>query len=288
MDMWRGRSYKRHDTWNSTKYCGNFFFMLLYPETVSDANHHHWREDSLDQFEITAGRVRFFHTSIEQKRNPALIQQLKSLLNETEKQKINRLKSQKSRHARLISYAFLKQILARCTGNRAEAVRFTQNRYGKPALAPGVTDQPVCFNLSHTRDLVVCAVTPAHDIGVDIEHLERPVNLSIADRFFSKQEAAALDRADASLKQPLFFRFWTLKEAYAKATGRGIAIGLDQFSFVLDRPEIRVKFHFPGQDDSGYWQFFQFSPVPGYLAAVAVNKKADPPLTLSIHPWVWD
>lgn len=212
----------------------------------------------MDRFDITAGRVWFFYTAIEQKPD-----------------------------ARLISYAFLKQILARCTGNRAEAVRFTQNRYGKPELAPGVTDQPVRFNLSHTGDLAVCAVTLAHEIGVDIEHLERPVNLSIADRFFSHQEAEAISRADASLKQPLFFRFWTLKEAYAKATGRGLAIGLDQFSFVLDRPEIQVRFHRPGpgQDHSGHWQFFQFSPVPGYMAAVAVNKKDAPLLTLSVHPF---
>jgi 4'-phosphopantetheinyl transferase len=212
----------------------------------------------LDRFDITAGRVWFFYTAIKQKRD-----------------------------ARLISYAFLKQLLARCTGNRAEAVRFTQNRYGKPELAPGITDQPVRFNLSHTRGLAVCALTLAHEIGVDIEHLERSVNLSIADRFFSHQEAEAISRADASLKQTLFFRFWTLKEAYAKATGRGLAIGLDQFSFVLDRPEIQVRFHRSGsgQDHSGHWQFFQFSPVPGYMAAVAVNKKDAPLLTLSVHPY---
>ena len=212
----------------------------------------------MDRFDITVGRVWFFYTAIKQKRD-----------------------------ARLISYAFLKQLLARCTGNRAEAVRFTQNRYGRPELAPGITDLPVRFNLSHTRGLAVCAVTLAHEIGVDIEHLERSVNLSIADRFFSHQEAEAISRADASLKQTLFFRFWTLKEAYAKATGRGLAIGLDQFSFVLDRPEIQVRFHRsgPGQDHSGHWQFFQFSPVPGYMAAVAVNKKDAPLLTLSVHPY---
>ncbi len=210
----------------------------------------------MDRFDITAGRVSFFYTPIEQKRG-----------------------------TRGNTSAFLKQVLARCTGNRAEAVRFTQNRYGKPELAPDVTDLPVRFNLSHTGKLAVCAVTLSYDIGVDIEHLERPVNLSIAERFFSNQEAETLDRADASLKQPLFVRFWTLKEAYAKATGRGLAIGLDRFSFVLDLPEIRIAFHSPGQDNPEFWQFFQFSPVPGYLAALAVNKKNSPPLTLSVHPW---
>lgn len=213
----------------------------------------------MDRFDITAGRVWFFYTAIGQNRDP-----------------------------RRIAHAFLKQVLARCTGRSAEAVRFTQNRYGRPEPARGVTALPVRFNLSHTGNLAVCAVTIGHDIGVDVEHLERSVNLSIADRFFSNQEADVLSRAEASLKQPLFFRFWTLKEAYAKATGRGLAIGLDQFSFVLDKPEIRVMFHSSGQDDPAFWQFFQFSPVNGYLAAVAVNKKTGPPLTLSVHPWSWD
>lgn len=233
--------------------------MVLYPEIFSDANEHLFGADILDRFDITAGRVYFFYTPIEQKRD-----------------------------ARRTAHTFLKQVLARCTGNRAEAVRFTQSRHGRPELARDVTDQPVRFNLSHTGDLAVCAVTLGHDIGVDVEHLERPVNLSIADRFFSKQEADVFSRTEASLKQPLFFRFWTLKEAYAKATGRGLGIGLDQFSFVLDRPEIRVKFHSTGQDDPAFWQFFQFSPVAGYLAAVAVNKKNGPPLTLSVYPWAWD
>lgn len=230
--------------------------MVLYPEIFSDANAHPFGEDILNQFDITAGRAWLFYRAMAQKRD-----------------------------ARRIAHDFLKQILARCTGRSAEAVRFTQNRYGRPELAPGVTDQPVRFNLSHTGGLAVCGVTLSHDIGVDVEHLERSVNFSIAERFFSKQEADTVFRADASLKQPLFLRFWTLKEAYAKATGRGLATGLDRFSFVLDRPEIRVMFHSPGQDDPEFWQFFQFSPKPGYLAAVAVNKKNRPPLTLSVHSW---
>ena len=200
----------------------------------------------MDRFEITSGRVLFFYTVIEQKRDP-----------------------------RRVSHAFLKQVLARCTNNRVEALRFTAGRDGKPSLAQGITDLPVCFNLSHTRDLVVCALTLGYDIGVDIEHMRRKVDLSIADRFFSNQEAHAISQAD---------------ESYAKATGRGLAIGLDQFSFVLDRPDIQVRFHRsgPGQDHSGQWQFFQFSPVPEYMAAVAVNKKHSPPLSLSVHSWVRD
>ena len=256
----------------------------------------------MDRLTLIPGQVCFFYTSVEKSRDTALIQGFNNVLNEAEKQKIYRLKSEKDRHARVVSRVFLKHILAGCTGHAAETIALTENRYGKPALAPGITDLPVSFNLSHTTDLVVCAVTIGHDIGVAIENVQRWVDLSIADRFFSNQEAQAISQADACLKPSLFFRFWTLKEAYVKATGRGLATGLDQFSFVMDRDDIQVVFHPAAQDDSGpdhhrqgdgpprptgHWQFFQFSPVPGYMAAVAVNKKTGPPLTLSAHPWVW-
>ncbi len=191
-------------------------------------------------------------------------------------------------HVRRAARVFLKQILARYTGRPADTIQFTENRYGKPKLICGFTDPPVCFNLSHSGHVAVCALTLTHDIGVDIEDMQRTIDLSIADRFFSNQEAQAIDRAAPSLKQSLFYRFWTLKEAYAKATGRGLAMGLDQFSFVLDSPEIQVVFHPPDENRSGQWQFFQFSPMPGYMAAVAVNKNSGPPLALSVHPWVWD
>jgi 4'-phosphopantetheinyl transferase len=242
----------------------------------------------LDPLSLTPGQIRFFYTRIGPSRDTAQKRSLENLLNEKEKQKIDRFVFEKDRHARRAARVFLKQILARCIGRDPDAIHFTENRYGKPALAGGITDLPIGFNLSHSGHVVVCALTLTHDIGVDIEDMQRSINLSIADRFFSNQEAQAIARADPSLKQSLFYRFWTLKEAYAKATGRGLANGLDQFSFVLDRPDIRVIFHSPGQEDSGHWQFFQFSPVPGYMAAVAVNKKTGPPLTLSVHPWVWE
>jgi 4'-phosphopantetheinyl transferase len=256
----------------------------------------------LDPLTLIPGQVCFFYTLISQVRETQLIQSFNNLLDEKEKQKINRRMSEKGRHARLVARALARQVLAWCTGTTATAVQFTENRFGKPELAPGITDQPIRFNLSCTNDLVACAVTLGHDIGVDIENVHRQVDLSIADRFFSNQEAEAISQADAGLKTSLFFRFWTLKEAFVKATGRGIATGLDQFCFVMDQDDIQVVFHpafqgasgqaCHGQDHDrpgppGHWQFFQFAPVPGYMAAVAVNKKNGPMLTLSVHPWVW-
>ncbi len=242
----------------------------------------------MDRLTLSPDQIHFFFTDIDQTRDPVLIQAFNNMLNEKEIEKIDRFVFEKDRHSRRVARAFLKQILARCTGKTAKAIQFTESRYGKPALAPGITDLPVCFNLSHSSRLVVCALTLAHEIGVDIENMQRTIELSIAERFFSNQEAYTISQAEESSKQSLFFRFWTLKEAYIKATGRGLSTGLDQFSFVMDRPDIQVIFHRPGQDHSGHWQFFQFSPVPAYMAAVAVNTKNDVPLTLSVHPWVWD
>ena len=242
----------------------------------------------MNRVTLTPGQVHFFYTRIGQPRNTAQMRALANLLNEKEKQKINRFVFEKDRHARRAARIFLKQILARYTGRAAQAIQFTENKYGKPELTCGITDLPIRFNLSHSGHVVVCALTLTHDIGVDIEDMKRSIDLSIADRFFSIQEAQAITQADASLKPSLFFKFWTLKEACVKATGKGLSTGLDQFSFVLNSPEIQVVFHQADEDRSGHWQFFQFSPVPGYMAAVAVNMKTDLPLTLSVRPWVWN
>ena len=82
-------------------------------------------------------------------------------------------------------------------------------------------------------------------MGVDVEDTERSgETVEIADQFFSPLEAAALRALPADRQRARFFDYWTLKEAYIKARGMGLAIPLEQFSFLLDDwpAPIRVAF----------------------------------------------
>jgi 4'-phosphopantetheinyl transferase len=96
---------------------------------------------------------------------------------------------------------------------------------GKPEIKDNTTG--LRFNLSHNDELIVCAICLNNDIGCDVENLSRKINVNaIAKRFFSTQEAQLI-AADPGR----FFEYWTLKEAFVKATGLGISQGLETFSF---------------------------------------------------------
>ena len=89
------------------------------------------------------------------------------------------------------------------------------------------------FNLSHSGNFAVCIVA-GMPCGIDIEG-NRPFKPSVAKRFFSKTEYHWIyDTENVSVQAERFFRLWTLKEAYAKATGNGIAAEIHAASYVPD------------------------------------------------------
>jgi hypothetical protein len=137
---------------------------------------------------------------------------------------------------------------------------------GKPRLV-GVRD--FAFNLSHSGDWVVLATSEGGSVGIDIEPSQAPRNLAverISARYFHPPEQRALAALDPSQRRTGFARLWTLKEAYLKATGRGLS-GLDAApAFCLDSPRLLA----PGAAPAG-WSFGQVtaSALPGYVIALA-------------------
>ena len=88
------------------------------------------------------------------------------------------------------------------------------------------------YNLSHSGDYVICAVSN-RPIGCDIEKIkEAPVK--VAERYFAKSEAEYLKSLDAETQDEEFFRLWTIKESYTKMNGRGLSMGLKTFEVVFE------------------------------------------------------
>ncbi len=112
------------------------------------------------------------------------------------------------------------------------------------------------------------------EIGVDVEDTERKSEtVGVADRFFSPREVAALHALPEAAQRGRFFDYWTLKEAYIKARGMGLAIPLDQFSFLLDgAPPIRIAFDPRLGDDAATWQFERFTLTARHRTAVAIRR----------------
>lgn len=120
------------------------------------------------------------------------------------------------------------------------------------------------FNVSHSGDAMLLAVSRHHEIGVDIEITQRSRRVvELAERWFDPIEAAALRALPELLRQRAFLNLWTCKEAALKADGSGIASGLHRIVFSMaETGEI------DGAIDRS-WNVVRLEPAPGYIGAVA-------------------
>jgi 4'-phosphopantetheinyl transferase len=163
------------------------------------------------------------------------------------------------------------------------AVCFKYGERGKPLLdMPG--HAPLHFNLAHSGDLALVAVSRCCPVGVDVEEI-RPMNdaQDIAARFFSQREARELDGLPFNQQREGFFNLWTRKEACLKATGEGLSEMLSQVevTFVPGRPVHLV--HYSGEPDAcKRWTLAELRPSAAYIGALAAPVPA-----LRIACWNW-
>jgi 4'-phosphopantetheinyl transferase len=177
----------------------------------------------------------------------------------------------------------LRHVLARYAPVAAPAWRFIQNQHGCPFVAePPAGHEGLHFNLSHTKGLIAVGVTTGRELGVDVEFVDRGLTQDVAGRFFAPDEVRDLRALPEDRQGAVFFDYWTLKEAYIKARGMGLALPLDQFAFTLhaERPPT-ISFGPAIQDDPERWQFFQAWPLPRHRLGVAVERRgADLPVEI--------
>jgi 4'-phosphopantetheinyl transferase len=98
----------------------------------------------------------------------------------------------------------------------------------------------------------------------------RPGCVALADRYFAPAEAADIAGLPRVQQRDRFLRYWTLKEAYIKATGRGLSQALDAFAFEL-LPEHAPQIHFADGSSSAGWRFAEVACSSKHLVSVAVE-----------------
>ncbi|MCX5838856.1 MAG: 4'-phosphopantetheinyl transferase superfamily protein [Deltaproteobacteria bacterium] len=202
-----------------------------------------------------------------------------SVLDDGEEARMKRLHFPDGRHLFGASHTLVRTALSCYGAIPPDAWRFVENAHGKPRIDPDFDSSPLSFSLSHTKGLAVVAVTGGADVGVDVERADRVVNAArLSSRFFSPEEAAALQELSPERLRELFFLYWTLKESYIKARGLGLSLPLDSFSFRL-AGEIPFQIGFSGNDPDGPggWRFVLLRPMPQYVAAAGVSfARPDP------------
>ena len=124
------------------------------------------------------------------------------------------------------THARLRIILAEALNENLQQLEIRRTEYGKPYL---VDFPDMAFNLSHSGNKLVIAIAKNHELGIDIETCKPRKNLSaLVEKCFAETEQHYWQQLPDALKVSSFYQFWTRKEAFVKATGRGIALGLNQ------------------------------------------------------------
>lgn len=224
-----------------------------------------------------------FYTRVPEATDDARTARLRALLSEDEQARQLRFYFPHDRESYLIAHALTRSVLGAALGLAPSALRFELGPHGRPELAPGQSDLGLRFNLSHARGMVACAIALERDVGVDVEQVDRRVEIAqLARQVFSDSERAALFALGTDAQRERFFRLWTLKEGYIKAVGKGLAIPLRCVSLQLDDPgAIRVMFSPPVEDDAAAWQFRTYWPTPGHMISVAARDAQ--PLQFSLR-----
>ena len=211
-----------------------------------------------------------------------------ALMSDDERERNGRYRFAEGRFTDAVTRALARTVLSRYVDLPPTAWHFSRGEHGKPEIDMPGLEQPLRFNLSHSRGYVVCAVTLRRDIGVDVEWTERANALEeIAGRFFSAAEVAAFSALAECQKKRRFFDYWTLKEAYMKACGEGISLGLGNFSFQLpDDGRIAIAFGEALQGDPAQWQFWLGDVAADHRLAVALRAPTDTEIRLRLFDTV--
>ncbi|MGA2639562.1 MAG: 4'-phosphopantetheinyl transferase superfamily protein [Spirochaetia bacterium] len=172
--------------------------------------------------------------------------------------------------------ASLRVVLAQYTGEDPRVLPITVEASGKPSLDRSAGIQ---FNISHTRDFALIAVTRGLRVGIDIERVREVRDMeAILDGFFSEQEKAHLRSRAAEERIRTFFLLWTRREAAAKAVGLGLFDSFARFTLSpseLDRSGFIVALPQPDAPTgaTAVWWMRDLLPAPGCAGAVCIEQR---------------
>ena len=196
-----------------------------------------------------------------------------NLLAAPERDRAARFKFEKDRRLYTAAHAALRSILAGFLNLAPGDLEFEIGQRGKPRLAPTFSQDNLEFNLSHSSEVALIAVTREREIGVDVEHIKEQFAFAeVAERYFTTREVSALCALPEALQRRAFYQCWTSKEAFLKAKGVGLSGELDEVEILLEgQGLVRVK------GTLSEWSLRELNPCDGYVGAVVLDgDESDP------------
>ncbi len=231
-------------------------------------------DERRDSFELRRDEVHVWQIRLDV--DDGALPAMRALLDRDEAARADRFRFERHRRRFTAAHAATREILARYVGERPEALRFLLGPAGKPELTPAVPRDPVLrFNLTHSHELALVAVTGGRMLGVDVEHLRPLENAEgLVERFFTGGERNDFLALPPAERNEAFFHGWTRKEAYMKATGRGLGLPPDRFRVtLLPGDPVRLLETYEDPDEADRWRLESLAFEAPYVGAVVVEGR---------------
>jgi 4'-phosphopantetheinyl transferase len=205
--------------------------------------------------------------------DPAWTAAAESLLSDDERVRYRRFAREDDSHAFLAARVLVRRTLSRYCDLAPADWTFRQHRNGRPEIA-NPEAAGLRFNLSHTDGMLALLVHDDADSGVDVERLGRIASVpSVAPAVLATPEQNELTALPPEQQEAAFYRLWTLKEAFVKATGEGFSLRLKDLWFARSADgAITIRASESLQLDPGAWTFTVMRPTPQHFLATACRS----------------
>ncbi|NJO31982.1 MAG: 4'-phosphopantetheinyl transferase superfamily protein [Rhodospirillales bacterium] len=189
-------------------------------------------------------------------------------LDPSEKARAARFKFRRDQQRYAIARGSLRSLLALAVDCRPADLTFCVNPHGKPTLQ----GHDIQFNVTHSGDFIVHALTRAQLVGVDVERIRPLDDVDSIASSFAPEEVADMRQLPKATRHVTFFTLWTCKEAYMKGVGKGLSKPLNSFSVSLAAggpPRLLYDREDPTAAQS--WHLLAFSPGTDHVGCLAVD-----------------
>jgi 4'-phosphopantetheinyl transferase len=195
------------------------------------------------------------------------------LLSADEQDRADRFRFAQHRNRFIAGRGILRSLLSTYLKTSPNSLQFSYREQGKPILS----ESGLHFNLAHSQELALYAICD-RPVGIDLEQIRAISDLeALTDRFFSANEHQTICTLPTQQQPTAFFRYWTCKEAYLKATGAGLS-KLRGLEISLTAESARLVTVPDG--DVHDWQLQELVPGENFVGAVVTSGE-----NLSLDRW---
>lgn len=226
-------------------------------------------------------KVTIFWADLKCTRFGEVFSRTRTILSSDEIELSEKFKTEELTNQYISSHLLLRTALSRLYDTSPNRWQFKANRWGRPEILSPLPSYRISFNLSHCRDFAVCAIACGIRVGIDVEATNTNFDQqAIIDSILSPKETSSLfSHPTPDQRKLALLKYWTLKEAYSKARGRGLSLPIKRTEFESVDQDQPVLTKDLGKI-SPFWHFRILAPEPNHTVALACRNSSRLPIVV--------